>query len=225
MTGPKIYLARMQCEPSFVPQFTKWYINKHTVDLIEAGFLSCQYYHCDVGYPNICNVYEIPGPELFSTDIYQQARKVDEERPDVLSHITDRTNTIYEVLSVLKVDKSKQGALEFPGGDIDAPAVAVVFFDLQGGGENEVLAAASSERTISPRTGGIRRVRLCRFAAKHPNNPRDPRGWIVIAECESGHPYEDVARDIEDCLRNHFQEELANVSLLAGQLRFRRGAV
>ena len=221
MTAPKIYLARMQCEPDFVPQFTNWYADKHTVELLEAGFLSCQYYHCDVGYPNVCNVYEIPGAELFSTNIYQHARKIDDERPAVLAHITDRSNTVYEPMCALLPDQGGGVGHEVSPGDINAPAVAVVFFDLEGRHVDDLVATVSADRTIWPRTGGVRRVRLCRFTAKHPNNPRDPRTWAVIAECETDCA-SDAAKDIRDRLHGRFQGALANVGSLAGSLSFRR---
>lgn len=224
MSGTKIYLARMQCEPDFVNQFTEWYANKHTVDLLEAGFLSCQYYHCNVGYPNVCNIYEIPGAEIFSANVYQHARKIDDDRPKVLSHITDRTNTVYEPLCALLPDQGGGVGSEVLVGDIDAPAVALVFFDLDGKTDEDLVVAASAERTIWPDIGGIKRVRLCRFVAEHPNNPRDPRAWVAIAECHAIGTASDTAQNIKEQLHHRFEHALANFGLLAGSLSFRRVA-
>lgn len=213
----------MHCEPDFVPQFTDWYADKHTIDLLEAGFLSCQYYHCHVGYPNICNVYEIPGADLFSSNVYQGARKVDADRPAVLSHITDRSNTVYDPLCVLLPDQGGGTGYELPYGNIDAPAIALMLFDLEGQSESDLMTEAYDKQLVWPGTGGVHRVRLCRFEAKHPNNPRDPRNWVVLAECAKGSA-SDAAKALEDHLRHRFGNAISNIGTLIGTLSFRRVA-
>ena len=56
---PTLYLAKMDVVPTYLRQFMDWYDDKHAPDTIGAGFYSAQGFHCRLGAPLVCNVYEI----------------------------------------------------------------------------------------------------------------------------------------------------------------------
>ena len=64
---PTIYTARSDVETANLARVEDWYARRHAPDLIRAGFYTAQVYYSEVGTPRICNLYEIPGPELFAT--------------------------------------------------------------------------------------------------------------------------------------------------------------
>lgn len=187
---PVVYVARMDVEPHYRDEFMAWYKTKHAPDLIRAGFYSCTSYACELGGPWDCNVYEIPGPDLFQSETYQRARmpEHDPKRPEVLSHISDRSNTPYEQVLV----EPDPGVVDWATGEhrgaVDAPAITALYFDCgpeDGDGERALLAwSRNAEFPRLRALRGFRRARLCRRRGSHINVSLQPQ-WLLLIEWES----------------------------------------
>lgn len=186
---PCIYLARMECDIDYRPVFMRWYETKHAPDLIRAGFYSCTSYACEVGAPWDLNIYEIPGPGIFLSAKYQTARTPDHDpqRPEVLSRVSDRSNTPYGQILV----DPDPGRVDWPGGDrrgaVDAPAVSAVYFDCGPGEDAERRLADWVRSAELPRmrgAAGFRRLRLCRRQGSHVNVSVQPE-WLLLVEWDS----------------------------------------
>src|SRR5262245_23847003 len=93
---PTIYTARSSMRAEDRARVDDWYTRRHAPDLIAAGFYTVQVHESRVGSPLICNLYEIPGPELFVTPAYRAVAANDAEGPAVIGLLTDRSNTAYE---------------------------------------------------------------------------------------------------------------------------------
>jgi len=85
---PTIYTARSDVETANLARVEDWYARRHAPDLIRAGFYSAQVYYSEVGTPRICNLYEIPGPDLFATQGYRDVAAKDTEGPAVIALLT-----------------------------------------------------------------------------------------------------------------------------------------
>ena len=181
---PTIYTARSDVDGAHLARVEDWYARRHAPDLIHAGFYTAQVYYSEVGSPRICNLYEIPGPELFLTPGYRDVAAKDEEGPEVIALLTSRSNTIYEqalTANVLMPDRDwAQGGR---AGAVMAPALSTVRFDVPGVDDGAVVEwYRSREFPRLQGQPGFRAGRLCRQGPPHPVAPsRDPR-WFVIDE-------------------------------------------
>ena len=184
---PTIYTARSDVDPAHLARVEDWYVRRHAPDLIRAGFYTAQVYYSEVGAPRICNLYEIPGPELFATPGYRDVAAKDTDGPAVIALLTSRSNTIYDqVLTVnvpaVDVDWAQGGR----AGGVVAPALSTVRFELPEADESALLEWYRSREFPRLRDQlGFRAGRLCRRGPPHPvAASRDPR-WFVINEWES----------------------------------------
>lgn len=163
-----LYLARMDVTPSFLPTFEQWYDERHAPDLLKSGFFSCSAFYATEGSPLVHNVYLIPSPEIFQSPTYLGARdpKIDTLRPTVLENVSNRSNTPYEQVVVLRGAPS-----DLP---LPEPAMALQFEWI---GSMEALMELfhrlfqSSEET----------TRLCRRDGTHINVSTEPE-WLIFAE-------------------------------------------
>lgn len=186
---PWIYVARMECDIDYRPTFMSWYKTKHAPDLIQSGFYSCTSYACEVGAPWDLNIYEISGPDIFRSTKYQTARtpEHDPQRPEVLSHVSDRSNTPYVQLLVDPSPDAADGMAGDQRGAVDAPGVSAVFFDCGPGGDAERLLRGwveGSELALNRAAAGYRRLRLCRRQGSHVNVSTQPE-WLLLVEWDS----------------------------------------
>ncbi len=132
---PTIYTARSDVETAHLARVEDWYARRHAPDLIRAGFYTAQVYYSEVGTPRICNLYEIPGPDLFVTQGYRDVAAKDTEGPAVIALLTSRSNTIYDqVLTVNVPAVDVDWAAGGRAGGVVAPALSTVRFELRGGG-------------------------------------------------------------------------------------------
>jgi len=163
-----LYLARMDVTPSFLPTFEQWYDERHAPDLLKSGFFSCSAFYATEGNPLVHNVYLIPSPEIFQSPTYLGARdpKVDTLRPTVLENVSNRSNTPYEQVVVLRGEPD-----DLP---LPQPAMALQF-DLISSRDTLIdrfhKLFQSSEETI----------RLCRREGTHINVSEEPE-WLVFAQ-------------------------------------------
>ena len=228
---PTIYTARTDVESVNLARVEDWYARRHAPDLIRAGFYTAQVYYSEVGAPRICNLYEIPGPELFVTQAYRDVAAKDTEGPAVIALLTSRSNTIYD--QVLTVNVPTAGASWASGdrtGGVTASALSTARFDLPESDEGALLDwYRSHEFPRLQGRQGFRAGRVCRQGPPHPVAPsRDPR-WFVINEWEGvmaaladGTPKEALARH-EMALPGRVSRFLYNVG--RRQLQLARGTV
>lgn len=163
-----LYLARMDVTPTFLPTFEQWYDERHAPDLLKSGFHSCSAFYATEGAPLVHNVYLIPSPAIFESPTYLGARdpKVDTLRPTVLDNVSNRSNTPYRQVAVLR---GTPRDIPQPG-----PAVAVQF-DLTGD-STELL-----QRVRSLFSTGEEVVRLCQRDGSHINVSEEPE-WLIFVE-------------------------------------------
>ncbi len=186
---PVVYFARMDVEASALRRFEDWYATKHGPDLLEAGFFSAQAYHCRIGGPLVCNVYEIPSSEIFYTDSYNSKRTVehDPERPWILDHVSNRSNTAYDQVvtdGVVPAEALWGDGVEHVGA-ITGPAISTLRFDAPDCSDDQVMAWGS-EVLPTIRCNGAIAVRLCRRAGRlHPSNPSSEPAWVLIFEWDT----------------------------------------
>ena len=130
---PLLYVVRMDVEPDYLDEFVKWYDTRHGPDLINTGFHSCSAYHSSLGAPFICNVYEVPNVELFSSQAYADVRTNDHQLNDeVLHKISNHSNTTYRQAATVGIPESALGDGDKPSrkGAIAAPAVSTLRLDI-----------------------------------------------------------------------------------------------
>ena len=186
---PVVYFARMDVEASALRRFEDWYATKHGPDLLEAGFFSAQAYHCRIGGPLVCNVYEIPSSEIFYTDAYNSKRTAehDPERPWILDHVSNRSNTAYEQVvtdGVVPAEALWGDGVEHVGA-ITGPVISTLRFDLPDRSDDQAMAWGS-EALPTMRCNGAIAVRLCRRAGRlHPSNPSSEPAWVLIFEWDT----------------------------------------
>ena len=193
---PCVYIARMEVEPTYLRRFMDWYEDKHAPDTISVGFHSAQAYHCRIGSPFIFNAYEIDSSEIFYTDAYSTMRtpEQDPQRPEVLAHIADRSNTVYAQVATIGVDVPShpwtRGSR--PGG-IAADAISSLRFDVTEADDRAVVDWFNSHAsTAVSALPGHRSSRLCLQSGRlHPANPSTQPRWLLLSEWDN----EDVARD------------------------------
>jgi hypothetical protein len=178
-TLPTIYTARSDVDGAHLARVERWYAERHAPDLIRAGFHTAQVYYSEVGTPRICNLYEIPGPELFGTEAYRSVAAHDPEGPAVVALLTSRSNTIYDqVLTAGGADGA--GAVT---GWVRAPYLSTVRFDVPAADEGALLGwYQSTELPRLTARPGFLAGRLCRRGPPHPTAASHDPGWLAITE-------------------------------------------
>jgi len=231
---PTIYTARSDVDDAHLDRVEDWYARRHAPDLIRAGFYTAQVYYSEVGSPRICNLYEIPGPELFLTAGYRDVAAKDAEGPEVIALLTSRSNTIYDQAFTVNVPLPSQDWTQGgPVGGVTAPALSTIRFDVPGADDGAVVEwYRSREFPRLQGQPGFRAGRLCRQGPPHPVAPsRDPR-WFIIDEWDDletaladGATHEVLVRHEAGLQRrlSHFVYNVARRHLrLAGTLTARR---
>lgn len=179
---PTIYTARSDVDAANLARVESWYAGRHAPDLIRAGFYTAQVYYSDLGSPRICNLYEIPGPELFLTQAYRDVAAHDTDGPAVIPLLTSRSNTIYEQMVTTSVAPARDGEAD----RVTAPALSTCRFDLPAADDEALLDwYGAEEYPRLRRQPGFHAGRLCRRGPPHPTAPsRDPR-WFAINEWDA----------------------------------------
>lgn len=184
---PLLYVVRMDVESDYLDEFVKWYDTRHGPDLINTGFHSCSAYHSSLGAPFICNVYEVPNVEIFSSQAYADVRTHDHQLNDeVLHKISNHSNTTYHQAVTVGIPESALGDGDRPSrkGAIAAPAVSTLRLNIAVEAIEEFKAWFESEGSMSDRTGFMR-ARLAYQKGKHPTFPSSQPEWIILTEWAS----------------------------------------
>ncbi|MYI19042.1 MAG: hypothetical protein F4121_02840, partial [Acidimicrobiia bacterium] len=183
---PLLYVVRMDVEDDYLDEFVKWYDTRHGPDLIEVGFHSCNAYHSVVGGPFICNVYEVPDLEIFSSEAYVDVRRRDTQLVDeVLHKISNHSNTTYTQELTVGVPESALGPGSRPSrrGAVTSPVVSTLRLDIAEDAEEGFLSwyRADEAARQADRPGFIA-GRVGRQHGKHPLFPSSQPDWIVLSE-------------------------------------------
>lgn len=183
---PLLYVVRMDVEDGYLGEFVKWYDTRHGPDLINTGFHSCNAYHSVVGGPFICNVYEVPDLEIFSSEAYVDVRRRDRQLVDeVLHRISNHSNTTYAQKLTVGVPESalEPGSRPSRRGAVTSPVVSTLLLDVARGTEDRFLswyrATEASRQADRP---GFIAGRVGRQNGKHPLFPSSQPDWIVLSE-------------------------------------------
>jgi hypothetical protein len=183
---PLLYVVRMDVEPDYLDEFVKWYDTRHGPDLINTGFHSCNAYHARLGDPLICNVYEVPDVEIFSSDAYVAVRHNDTQlTEEVLNRINNRSNTTYEQVATAGIPQAALGPGDRPSraGAVTAPVVSTLRLDIDSSAEaafRDWFIGSETSRIGSQ--AGLIRSRLARQHGKHPLFPSSQPEWIILSE-------------------------------------------
>lgn len=184
---PLLYIVRMDVEPDYLDEFVKWYDTRHGPDLIDAGFHSCNAYHCVDGEPLICNVYEVPSLSVFSSPEYESVRENDVQlMEEVLHKISNHSNTVYEQKAMIGVPPEAASPDTKPSrsGAVCAPVVSTVRFDAEGE-SGPIDWFQSKESALLMEQQDFLRARLSRQCGKHPMFPSSQPDWFVLMEWAS----------------------------------------
>ncbi len=212
---PLLYVVRMDVEPGYLDEFVKWYDSRHGPDLIGAGFYSCSAYHSRVGQPLICNVYEVPSLEVFSSDPYVEVRKRDRQlTEEVLQKISNHSNTTYRQEAVVGVPAAALRRDRRPSraGAVCAPVVSTIRMDIADGSVPRFLGwFQGEEATRLAARPGFLRARLARQEGKHPLFPSKQAEWLLLTEWAS---LDDAAAEgsPEEVVGRHARESGASLS-------------
>lgn len=186
---PLLYVVRMDVQPDYIDEFVRWYDTRHAPDLIGTGFHSCSAYHSRVGGPFICNVYEVPGLEIFSSEAYVQVRKDDRQlMSEVIPRISNHSNTIYRQEVIVGADSADRPPGDRPSRSVAVCAPVVATFRLDCA-DAEHAKLADWFRNVETRRQSVRpgflRARLARQCGKHPLFPSSQPEWLVLTEWAS----------------------------------------
>ncbi len=220
---PLLYIVRMDVETDYLDEFVKWYDTRHGPDLIGSGFHSCSAYHSFVGGPFICNVYEVPDLEVFSSDAYVQVRKDDQQLVDeVLNRISNHSNTVYTQVSVAGIPESALLSNSRPSraGAVSAPVVSTLRLDIGAEHADDFSRWLQSDHAPALLDSGALRVRLARQDGKHPLFPSKQAEWVLLVEWPSTHDAGQFV-SVEKPIQNAAQErgwELERVEYQVGAL-------
>jgi hypothetical protein len=183
---PLLYVVRMDVEDDYLDEFVKWYDTRHGPDLIDTGFHSCNAYHSVAGGPLICNVYEVPDLEIFSSEAYVDVRRRDTQLvEEVLHRISNHSNTTYAQELTVGVPESALAPGSRPSrrGAVTSPVVSTLRLDIAAGAEDGFLSwyRATEASRLADRPGFVA-GRVGRQNGKHPLFPSSQPDWITLTE-------------------------------------------
>lgn len=214
---PKIYISRMDVVEDYQKDFFAWCKNRHWPDLIGAGFFSANGYSSIMGEPLVCNIYEIPGIEVFLNK-YESVRGNDEQLKIIVGQkISNHSLTVYDqLMSFSTGDDLARQITDRPSlrDSVIGPAVLVIRFEAKDMKAKDVLNFFKS--SYFPRLaahGGYVRGRLLRQIEKHPVYPSTQSEWCVVVEWAS---LSDACRD--EVLLSKIMSDTENTGLFSDLL-------
>lgn len=209
---PLLYVVRMDVENDYLDEFVKWYDTRHGPDLIATGFYSCNAYHSVVGGPLICNVYEVPDLEIFSSDAYVDVRRRDLQLVnEVLHRISNHSNTTYAQVLTAGIPETALEPADRPSrrGAVTSPVVSTLRLDVTEDAEERFLSwYRDTEASRQADRPGFSAGRVGRQNGKHPLFPSSQPDWIVLSEWATVD--EAVADGEPDAVADRYREALGS---------------
>lgn len=170
LPAPLIYTPQASLLPEHLEQHRRWYTTTHAPRLMGLGFYSCRMF--DGPGTRWCNLYEIPGPEIFDTNGYKAIGEADVFMKLNISRFIDLNVTTYAQDRVLDGAGKPLEAVPTMG----APSLSYIRFDWNGGDGalGDWLDGAVLDNCA--KAAPLRGLRLLRRHAEHPqlktNYPR-----------------------------------------------------
>lgn len=179
MGAPLIYITRGNLPDDFEEAHHEWYARRHAPEVLGCGFWSARGYDSD-GIPKMCNIYEVPNVDIFSTPQYREMRKNDPFVPIAVSKLHGLTASIYSQIEV--VDSEGAAIRQIP--TVTGGAISFLRFD----DGDEARTKAWFTKNVVDRfksAKGLQRMRLLDQRQEHPLFPRKEPQWLVFVEWES----------------------------------------
>lgn len=218
MELPLIYVSRMEVSESYFDDFMTWCKMRHWPDVLGVGFLSANGYLCVSGAPRICNVYEIPGVEVFSS-AYDAVRANDEQLKVIVAEkISKHSLTVYSQVLTHGLPQIPSRSFPSLSQSWSCPAMSSARFDLS----TEAVDAARlrgmqdifSDLALDTR---LLRARFLKESSKHPTYPSPEPAWSVLIEWADLAGAENGVLALADALKSHFGISMTRLQLNAGQ--------
>lgn len=185
-TAPLLYCSRFTVAPGALARYDEWFVC-HAESLLGAGFQRVHGYRSSRARGELCNLYEIPGVEVFGEG-YAAAREADTLGVEVRKLLTPAVLAVYQQLEVEgRVGPVGDGSIALlevtpgPGGIDPSDPVRRWLAD----GELARLAGVPD----------VSSARLC-AAVPSPVTPAPEATLCVMVECAEP----EVAHSVEDGL-------------------------
>lgn len=179
MHNALIYITRGHLPDDFEDAHHEWYARKHAPEVLGAGFWSARGYDSESA-PKMCNIYEVPNLEVFSSTQYREMRKNDPFVPIAVSKLSGLTAAVYAQTRV--VDGKGADLKQAP--TVSGGSIGFLRFDDEDAGR----VKAWFQKNIVDRlkgAAGLQRVRLLEQGEPHPLFPRKEPKWCVFVEWDS----------------------------------------
>jgi len=218
MKLPLIYVSRMDVQESYFDEFMTWCKIRHWPDVLGVGFLSANGYVSVSGTPRICNVYEIPGVEVFSRE-YDAVRANDEQLKVIVAEkISKHSLTVYSQLVTYGLPERPEESSPSLSQSWSCPALSAARFDLQANATDTALSrdvqAIFTKLALDAR---LLRARFLREFAKHPTYPSPEPAWSVLVEWANLAAAENGVATLGDALTSLFGMSMTRLQLNAGR--------
>jgi hypothetical protein len=179
MNNALIYITRGNLPEDFEDAHHEWYARKHAPEVLGAGFWSARGYDAE-GIPKMCNIYEVPNLDVFSSTQYREMRKNDPFVPIAVSKLHGLTASVYSQIRI--VDRKGADVQRAP--TVSGKSIGFLRFD----DEDDARVKAWFQTNIVNRlkgVDGLQRIRLLEQRQQHPLFPRKEPQWCVFVEWES----------------------------------------
>jgi len=159
-----------------IGEFIEWFAFRHAVDLFKAGFHNCSCYRAVEGGMNLCDIYELPCPDIFWTTAYKNVGARDPHN----AIIQKRTGHSASIYTQSRIDGAQAGAgMEM----LDADWISMIRFDAAARVEEQVAAWFQNSEWPLLSAAGALRLRFGVHSVDHPvAGPSKRPRCIVVAE-------------------------------------------
>ena len=176
MKTPLIYTPQASLAPEHLEQHRRWYTTTHAPRLMGLGFYSCRMFEGD--NTRWCNLYEIPGTEIFETSGYKHIGDSDVFMKLNISRFIDLNVTTYAQDKVLGSDGAALSAVPTLGG----PALSYIRFDWSGKDGELQQWLRDAVWATSSKASPVRSVRLLHRYSEHPQLKTTYPHWAAAIE-------------------------------------------
>ncbi len=182
MKTPLIYTPQASIAPEHLDQHRRWYTTTHAPRLMGLGFYSCRMF--DGEGTRWCNLYEIPGTEIFETPGYKHIGDSDVFMKLNISRFIDLNVTTYAQDRVLGSD----GAVLPHVPTMGAPVLSYIRFDWSGKDGELQQWLREAVWTGCSKAAPVRTIRLLHRHSEHPQLKTNYPHWAAAIEWAHAHP-------------------------------------